>query len=237
MAERENKKSEHHAYLVTGADGFSLDELKKILSEKFSFDAKNPDLFAKSFNTFGIDDSRTLKEMQSRKGNFGSKIFILKINFFTGEAQNALLKVFEEPTPGTRIFLAAPRSANILPTLKSRLFDFGDISREGLPRRSLAKVGNKVGESALDFLTKNAPERLKFLKKIIEDKDKFAALTLLNGLEEFLGKRVSADTSPEEVFILEEIRKGREYLNSRAPSVKMILEHISLIMPASKSAL
>lgn len=228
MPAKEDKKLEHHAYLLGGAGRLNLEDLKNILAEKFSFDVKNSDLFAKSFETFGIEDSRALKEMQSRKGNFGEqKIFILKINFFTKEAQNALLKVFEEPTPDSHFFISINSTETILPTLKSRLFDLGTIS-------SLQNDDKKLAE---DFLSKNAPERLKSLKKITENKDKVAAISLLNALEGVLGGKIKANLPPEEIFVLEEIRKARGYLNDRSPSVKMILEHISLIAPVKNGDL
>ncbi len=228
MSAGKNKNLEHHAYLLESDGGLSLDELKKIVVEKFSLGGAGHEWFLKSFETFGIEDSRALKEMQSRKSNPEElKIFILKTSFFTGEAQNALLKVFEEPTEGTRIFLVAPKSAGILPTLRSRLFNLGGVNSSG----------GGDDESAMKFLSGSAPERLKIIKKMAENKDKASAAALLNALEKILGGEIATNLSREEIFVLEEVRKGREYLFGRAPSIKMILEHISLITPVKKIAL
>lgn len=218
-----------HAYLLRGDAEHIARLLREAIEKKFkvSIDG-NPDFHESRLETFGVDEARKLKEDQSRHSFAGEKKFFLISAFsVTHEAQNALLKVFEEPTEGTYIFLIVPSSANILPTLKSRLFDLGGVP---LP-------DGRKGETAEDFLRKNAPERLKSLKKIMEDKDKAAAVSLLNGLEEVLGKKIKENASPEIIFILEELRKGREYLNGRAPSVKMILEHLSLIIPARKDVI
>ena len=52
----------------------------------------------------------------------GKKIFIIETGFFTREAQNSLLKVFEEePTEGTHFFVFTPSAETLLPTLRSRM--------------------------------------------------------------------------------------------------------------------
>lgn len=218
-----------HAYLIRGDGEYIANLLKDTVEKIFNITfIGNPDCHIACFETFGIDEARKIKEDQEKRSFAGKyKFFLINTFTLTHEAQNALLKVFEEPTIGTYIFLIMPSSAQILPTLKSRLFDLGTI----------LSPENSDNKFAMDFLRKSAPERLKSLKKIFEDKDKVAAVSLLNGLEEILGGDIKEGATPEEIFILEEIRRGREYLNGRAPSVKMILEHISLIVPASKSAL
>ena len=100
----------HHAYLLEGIAESILKELHEFLEEGLSFHIKgNPDFWHGAFDTFGIDDGRALKEMQSRRPVGERKIFIVQANFFTREAQNALLKVFEEPTPNTH-FLSSHRT-------------------------------------------------------------------------------------------------------------------------------
>lgn len=216
----------HHAYLIRGDGEYVTNLLKNAIEKIFNvtFDG-NPDCHIARFETFGIDEARKIKEDQEKHSFAGEyKFFLINTFTLTHEAQNALLKVFEEPTAGTYIFLIMPPSAQVLPTLKSRLFDLEVILSPQNDDKKLAK----------DFLSKNAPERLKFIKKIIENKDKTAATSLMNALEETLGTEIKANLPPEEIFILEEIRKGRGYLNDRSPSVKMILEHISLILPRIK---
>ncbi len=218
-----------HAYLIRGHGEHITGLLKNAIEEIFNVTLDgNPDCHISYFETFGIDEARKIKDDQEKYSFAGKyKFFLINTFALTHEAQNALLKVFEEPTAGTYIFLTVSSSAQILPTLKSRLFDLGTIS----------STENSDKKFAGDFLFKNAPERLKSLKKIIENKDKAAAISLLDALEEILGAEVKANLSPDEIFILEEIRKGRGYLNDRSPSVKMILEHISLIVSVKNGAL
>src|SRR6201984_1478779 len=100
------KDALHHAYLLIG-------EREVVKSSLFDFfDATlriarvgNPDFSFLEYNTLTVDDARLLAESQSRK-NFGSgrKIFVIAANTITEETQNALLKIFEEPTAGTHFF-------------------------------------------------------------------------------------------------------------------------------------
>ena len=234
----------HHAYLLEGIAESILKELHEFLEEGLSFHIKgNPDFWHGAFDTFGIDDGRALKEMQSRRPVGERKIFIVQANFFTREAQNALLKVFEEPTPNTHFFIITQNTASLLPTLRSRLAVISNISRS-----DLYKYKGQTFIFAEGFLTATGAARIEMLKKMIEAKDKNTAISFLNSLEEALynndGRATSVKTlygndgfygrrtSVKGVFVFEEIWKARSYLNDRAPSVKMILEHIALTVPS-----
>ena len=215
-----NKDNLHHAYLLDGVFADVLAELEKFLEGELNFKVKaNPDFWLGEFETFGIDDGRKIKEMQTRTASAGDKkIFIISANFITSEAQNALLKMFEEPTSGTHFFIITSNTSQILPTLKSRLqiiacprLDLG----QACPRSSLGQ----------EFLKVSKAERLELLKPIIEEKDKQRAIEFLNDLEQELAGDVRKNH-----FALEEIQKVRGYLNDRGSSVKMLLEHIAVVI-------
>ncbi|MBI2046482.1 MAG: hypothetical protein HYT28_03635 [Parcubacteria group bacterium] len=180
-------------------------------------------MFDETYNTFGIDEARATRGHQSKNAstNTAKKIFILSATIITHEAQNALLKIFEEPTRDTHFFLIIPDIEMLLPTLCSRLVTIAyDKTRAEI---SLAK----------DFLAGDTPKRFKLLKDIIEDKNRMAAMELLDGLETLLHSSAHRTNSMAEyAFIFSEIAKCREHLRSRAPSLKLILEHIALILPS-----
>ncbi len=217
-----NKENLHHAYLLDGAFPAVLAELEEFLEGELGFAVKaNPDFWLGEFETFGIDDGRKIKEMQSRTASSGDKkIFIISANFITREAQNALLKMFEEPTAGTHFFIITTNTNQILPTLKSRL---------QILSASRSSLDAKADASRLDlearFLKVSKAKRLEFLKSTIEEKDKQKAIEFLNGLEQELAKDVKKYS-----FALEEIQKARGYLSDRGSSVKMLLEHIATIL-------
>ena len=73
-----------------------------------------------------------MKDRQQKKSlDGGKKIFVISTNSITREAQNSLLKIFEEPTEGTHFFLILSSSRILIPTLKSRLHVIPSISSKG----------------------------------------------------------------------------------------------------------
>ena len=215
---------DHHAYCLEG-DRISIkNTLFELLEKKLGFKVKaNPDFWISEFDTFGIDEGRKITEFQNRKAVSGDrKIIFIGANTITREAQNSLLKTFEEPTPGTHFFLVVPSSEILLPTLKSRLV--------------IQKIDNAGGiESGEKFLKASKKERLDIAKEMSLNKDKAGTIRLLNQLEKIVrGKVDIKKISPEEIILFETINKFRGYLNDRAPNIKMILEHLALITPKYK---
>jgi hypothetical protein len=219
----------HHAYLAEGAKDNIVPDLILFLEKEWNFVIKaNPDFWHGDFETFGIDDGNFIKEMQTRRSfSGGKKIFVITANFFTREAQNSLLKILEEPVLGVHFFIITQNTQSLLPTLKSRLHPIS-LRRQCLHREIYE--GSKA--FADEFLGANTPKRIELLKDIIENKDKNGAIRFLDDIESVLYKNTKKDeiTSGGNMSRFKEIQKCREYLNDRAPSVKMILEHIAMIV-------
>ena len=87
---------------------------------------------------------------------------------------------------------------------------------------------------AQQFLASEKSERLSLVSGIIESKDKSSAVALLSGVEESLRGESLFEASSEKLKALEEISRCRSYLYDRAPSIKMILEHVALVTPVEK---
>ena len=214
----------HHAYLIEGEGSLIIPEICKFLEKSGISIQGNPNVCQEVYENFSIEDSRNLKLRQGERGNEGDKkIFILDVKSFGHEAQNALLKVFEEPAAETHFFIITPQAANLLDTVKSRLIT---IRFEGNKNKNL--------DEATSFLKMKPAERLEYVKKLVKkyedeeihDQFKTEALNLVNGVEFILHQKFNK-TEP---FIFEELAKCRSYLNDRGASVKMILEHLSLIL-------
>lgn len=217
----------HHAYCIEGDKLEILPILHKFLEDDFKFKIiANPDLLNKTSDTFTIDDSREVKEFHLCKsfGESGKKVFIICANFITREAQNALLKIFEEPSSGNYFFIITPSSEILLPTLRSRLAVVSASSE------------NSSNKEARLFIKSGISERLAMIKVLTEsisddEKSKMDALLFVNGIEkEFINKRNAIDLKLRDTMIIEELEHVRDYLGDRAPSVKMLLEHIALIL-------
>lgn len=213
-----------HAYLLEGEKNTVKKEILNFLENVVNIAIHgNPDLFCGDFETLKIDDARGLKTRANMKTSTtqSRKFFITSFDFITTEAQNSLLKLFEEPPQQNHFFIIIPNSDLLLPTLHSRLNKIASKDKKG---------GDK--DKAEAFLNSTPPERIKSMQKVIKEKDKAAALSFLKSLEySFYNKINIKNAGQEEINILEEFQKCRNYLLSPSPSVKMIIQHIAVITP------
>jgi DNA polymerase III delta prime subunit len=205
----------HHAYLMEGEATSVREKLFEFIQKHLGVEVKgNPDFWFEHYDSLTIDDARKLREAQANKSmGGGKKIFVIETRAITIEAQNALLKFLEEPTPETYIFIITPSTELVLPTLRSRTII---ISFRGETQKS---------HEAQLFITSTLPERIKKVGEIAEEKDKSQAMSLLDGLiTEFHGK-------PKKEELLKELLMCRMYVNDRSSSLKLLLEHIACLLP------
>lgn len=220
----------HHAHLIEGDRATLVPVLLSALERHMGIVAQgNPDLSTINYDSFGIDEARSLTGMQSRAG-FGTeenarKIFILSAPSFTREAQNALLKTFEEPTAGTHFFIILPHLNTILPTLKSRV-----VLVDG--RQTSAKVDD-VRALAEKFLGVSLEERFAIAKKLTDKKtgetvDREKIRSFFDHLERILYTRLAGKKEGSEIF--REIFQAKTYLSDRGSSPKMLIEHLAITL-------
>jgi len=219
----------HHAFLHLTEDENALWILADFLKTNLDFDVNNnPDYFQKDTDTFGIDESREIKDRHLKRalGESGISVFVVRTKFITTEAQNALLKILEEPQPNSFFFFLLPSNENLLPTLLSR---FMSLKQKTTP---IPEVKSGISIDTDYFLSLSIPARIRLIAPIIEDKDKSAAKKFLNHLEVALRKKVKLkEISDEQISAFEIISKSRNYLNNRSSSVKMILENVAMVIP------
>jgi DNA polymerase III delta prime subunit len=215
----------HHVFLIEGNHEVTKPALLIFLEEEFEIKvAGNPDFRMEDFLSFGIDESRALKAMQLRRAftEGAKKIFVVSANSFTSEAQNSLLKIFEEPTADTHFFILTPSVQFFLPTLLSRVVCISEKAREGNfeeVKKFLKEPYAKRLEIALE-ISKDAPHSQSFFDELIRF---------------YYEKGLKGERSREETKALELASKYRVYSHARAPSLKMMLEHLALILPIQKS--
>jgi len=216
-----SKDSLHHAYFIEGERAVVLADLEAFLNESFGIVRQgHPDVHYAQYESFGIDDGRGLQEMQSVRPIAGDrKIFIVAVDAMTGEAQNSLLKVFEEPTPGTHFFIISSSRRILLPTLRSRVIIVAHPSSRETGLRDNAK----------SFIAMSLKDRLSFVADMIEEKDKAGAEGFLLALVDELRGDGLEKASPARVTAVKEILSLVPYLKDRAPSVKLILERVALL--------
>lgn len=220
------RKSFDHGYLLCG-DGelckkMAFETAAVILSHKGNLGA-HPDFLYQKFESFGIDDSRILKEWASSRPFCGNgKVAIMDIFSLSVESANALLKTFEEPNEGIYFFVISPSPETIIPTLRSRLTIIDNFSAQ-------EETKEETIELCKIFLNSLPSRRLESIKKVLTDKIK--AVEFLNGLEITLEKTAKTSVRERVTEALEEVQKSREFIFDRASSFKMIMEHLALTLP------
>lgn len=225
---------DHHAYGVTESDKTVLEKLLLLLENKEGISTKgNPDFRLYRYEVMGIDEARELKDAAERKAVGNSrKVFVASSRSITREAQNALLKIFEEPPIGTLFFLLVPSLEFLLPTLRSRL-QILEI---------LSEVHDMDKQLVTRFLDGSIPARLtmvqKMLKELEQEKktkedsselllEKGRIFAFLTGCEQVLAKK-------DHLLIAEALREVllvKKYSRDRSPSLKLLLEHLALVLP------
>lgn len=215
----------HHAYCVFGEKELVKDEILRFIETELGFRTRgNPDVSDQRFGVLGIDEAREIKRLAGNKSfSDTAKIFLIEAESITHEAQNSLLKIFEEPGENTYFFLIGNCVKNLIPTL---------ISRVVIVR---CEVAAPAAGAATDFLSITIVKRLAIVKKLVDEikdekKTKADALALIHQIENVLYQKSKKEgTLPPK--ILEDIEKCREYMSDRSASVKMLLEHIALVTP------
>lgn len=222
----------HHAYLLVGGEPTCL-ELLSVLEKRHKVIIHgNPDYYEHHYDNFTIDDARELKSMHEMRptGTDGRKIFIVSMNGVTIEAQNALLKLLEEPAEYATFFLIVPSAHLLLPTVKSRLMKI-DTQEEGsgggVPSDDILKL-TKI------FVTSGIKEQLDIVKALVEDiskekKTKQDAIIFLDAIQAHIYETKGVKGVNNGGYdSLEAIEVARKYANDRSPSLKMLLEYVAM---------
>ena len=205
-----------NAHLVQG--GAEMIPAVLALLKKEGMDTRaNPDIYTREYARFGIDDARELRDRASGRAiGPGRRVFIISTPTMTSDAQNALLKTFEEPSADAVFFLVVASPQTLLPTLRSRMQTL-----------TLASVhGDELVDAGI-FLAATGDKRLEMLKPLFEKdeddkRDLRPILSFLSSVEEKLAK------NPEG---LRAVYRARKYIGDKGALIKPLLEQVALLTP------
>lgn len=205
-----NQRNLHHANLLIGSQEDGESYLRS-LCESLGVELKNnPDFFVFRTETFGIDEARELKSIAVRKALTGRKIFLIVPTLMTLEAQNALLKTFEEPFPDTYFFLVVREEESVLRTLRSRM---NAIAVSGV---------TDSRDEAENFLKLSLKERIVFAEVFAIRKNNLSLF--LDNLMLNLREKGGGDK------LVEKIYKIRRLLLDSTSASRLVLEHLALVL-------
>jgi len=200
----------HHAYLVQATSLAQAD-----IPERYK--TPSVDTLHITRELFSIDDARELTVLaQNQPFADDTRVFVIVAHDIAVEAQNALLKLFEEPPTYARFYVVLGSTAFILPTLRSRLAQLEDNGTHAVLENTAfasfksASYGNRIAEIA----------------EKVKQKDADWIESILQGYEEYASK--PRDTNKT---MLQNILFVRTYIRSKGASAKMLLEELALSLP------
>ncbi len=223
-----DKNNLHHAYLLEGNRDQILPEIFKFLESKES------EIVQFSFDSLKMEDSRMIKSNAlERSMSGGKRIFIISANSVLHEAQNSLLKLFEEPIKHTHFFVIVPDTNSLLKTLVSRFYVIRSEDTFLEETKDAEKFIKMPLRARLDFIKEllteteegNGEEGNEIL---VLNSTRAKSLKFLNALELAMSKTpfdIKADTK-----FFEHMFKVREFLRMPGSSAKTLLESVALML-------
>lgn len=206
----------HHAFLCIGTHNECLARIP--LQDRSGIDVE---MIARE--QLEIDTARALCERAASRPIAGKKrSFIISCEKLTFEAQNALLKLFEDPPATAQFYIIAPRASALLPTLCSRLHLLYETnaSKESPDERSMSFLRTSFNERLLEIAT--------LAKEKERTKNTQTMRALIRGIESATAARIR---KTEDALYLPDVLMASSYSEIRGASHKMLLEHLALSVP------
>jgi len=214
----------------------ALSEIMRFLESIDIKTSGNADFSLISLDSFSVENARNLKSLSVEKSFSSSlsaqankRIFIISTNNFLLEAQNTLLKMFEEPIEDVIFFLIVPDKNALLKTLASRFYVI-----------SLERALGEEAEMADKFLNMSLQKRVDFIKDLLIENEgeeeeleksvRLKALKFLNALEHILHKKLVSRTVLD-IGVFEHFFKVRKFLRMPGSSTKSLMESVAFLTP------
>ncbi len=223
---------QHHAFVIEAEAEEGIATAEAWLKNELGMEAlNNPDIVVMRYGLLSVDDARRVTELAAGAAFAGdTKAVIVSASRAYHEAQNALLKLFEEPPQGAYLFLIMPTLGGLLPTLRSRV----QILQNTEKKNTTIYGSNPIAE---EFMKATKEKRSAVIKKLASGKDeeerrenREEALAIMNGIEASIYQK-GGFTKPPLAALLSDIAELRGHLHDRSAPVRMILEHLSLVIP------
>ena len=191
----------------------------KILSGYIKEENLNhPDLlYFKSEEKLGIEQARKIKTHLSLKpySAKGRVVILENASGLTSDAQNALLKILEEPPLNAVLILTADSDSSFLPTLLSRCRIIYLEDSSNPDNTSAEEEFNDIEK----LIQSSSEVKFEYIEKL-KNKDEF-----LSSLIRYFHKRL-----PLDVEFSKELLQAEQWRKSNV-NIRAILEYLMLVMP------
>lgn len=234
----------HHAYCIYGEQEEAILQATNFVEQTYNIITRaNPDFEILRYDVFSISDVRIFTRRSALSPVTGNiKVYIIAAKRIYNEAQNALLKLLEEPPKGIIIILTVLHKANLLQTVQSRLLPI-PLDTSVNAYGNIQNVGsNEATESARVFLSEDSDVRITHIKKLFANGNKKIhimctdGVSFLDALELFV---YTAYQNATDLVMKEKLQQGlenieiiRPYLYERSTQARMLFEHIAIVLPS-----
>lgn len=227
----------HHAFVVSGSSTETTEQARTYAMQHLSItESNNSDILTLHFGLFSVDDARKIASLAYQSAAGEGKVIMFYAARIFHEAQNALLKIFEEPPQGVTLIIGVPSIGILLPTLRSRLMP--------LPASESTLVAQS---SASTFLSLKEGEREKYVTKLVDrsksDKEEVKqaaraeATELLQTLISYSHNQLVTEKEgmkrEQTLLFLQDLASFMPLMFERSAPLKLIFEHLLLIIPTS----
>lgn len=208
----------YQSVIIESREELQKENIENILKEKLNISSQifNINIFniqkPQDKTTIGIGEVSNVAEWAYKKNTDLKLIQINTANLLTDQAQNALLKLIEEPPENVLIVLITPNSNLILQTIKSRCIIINIIS-------------NNFNNSELagKFINADYLERTRIIDKMLnEDTDR-------NSISEFIEELLRLKLANNNSSNIEEIKEVYRGVK-RGVGLKLCLDYLNILI-------
>jgi len=226
-----NDPTKREAVALSVAKAIGIDDFDITMIERGEGEEKKPKL------SLGIEDVKNMQKKLFLKPFRGEKkaVILKEAHLLTSEAQNALLKVLEEPPVNTIIILTAESADTLLPTVRSRC-TIRDLGHEGITitkaeQQEFAEILHEISDWGVgkslkqaEGLAKNKDEALEWIEKMI-------LMVREQMLQNLLFERAERVDNSYYMSLLKNLQKTHQAIKTTNVNLRLALE--SLFLSAS----
>lgn len=229
--------SNHHAFYVVGEREQGIEDALAWGERVLGLPASGSrDVLVLRHELFSVEDARAAHEAAYRMPVEGEvKLIIIGASRIFHEAQNALLKLCEEPPLGTYLVFVLTSEGVLLPTLRSRLLPLAvppasDTSVDVLDVKAKAFL-----EGALEEREAIVADILDKAKSDTPEEKQAARAEALSFVQALMKVAYAKREDPQVHALLRDLDIFIPILHERAAPLKPIMEHVLLVTPQPKN--
>lgn len=208
----------YQSVIVESREAFQKDGIERILKDKLNISEPilNTNIFMiekpEDKASIGIGDVSNVVEWAYRKDTDLKLIEIKNADLLTDQAQNAMLKLIEEPPENVLIILITPNSSSILQTIRSRCILI-----------TTTAANFDTSELAKKFIEAGYLERTKIIDKMLSEDTNRASVA------EFIEELLRLNLNKKNTDSISEIKEVYRAVK-RGVNLKLCLDYLNILI-------